>query len=57
MKRKIVKWSKIAIVLPLIILVIYLDNGHFSWEEFNHWIIHVAACVLVCETIHSWTDH
>ena len=56
MKKKIrglFRYSKVLILIPLLLLIIFLEEGTITVEALNHWGIHLAACILVCETVHS----
>jgi len=53
-KGLIIKTILSVLIIPIILLVIYLENGAITWAEVAHWGIHLFACILVCETVHAW---
>jgi len=56
--KKLKKLSKILVLIPLLLLIIYLEDGAITFDALHHWGIHIAACILVCETVHDlWHDH
>jgi len=54
--------SLIAVIGFVIIYEAMCDQhgtiGHLHAEDIfksiNHWIIHLSACIIVCETFHNW---
>ena len=44
---------KILLLLPLVAYVVYLEDGTIRIEGLMHWLVHLSACVLVCELFHS----
>jgi len=57
------KWIKIAFIIVLFIGIVLFEawcpdhGGGFHFHGISdaifHWFIHLAVCVLVCETVHS----
>ena len=48
------KWFKMfAIIVIIIIAVIYEGHGHFDWHDFNHLVVHISVCAIVCELLHT----
>jgi len=57
--------SVIAVIIFVIIWEATCDvhgSGHLHIQDvfssLNHWVIHLSACILVCETVHAfWHSH
>ena len=45
---------RVLSLIPILLLIIYLDEGAITLQGLNHWAVHIAACILVCETFHAW---
>jgi len=65
------KWSRLIRLLAVVGVVVFVvvyeatcaahGGGHIHLDSLissaTHWGVHIAACVLVCEYVHSITRH
>ena len=53
MSKKIKSWLLLAGCFVLVVGFSFLEEGHISFPDIRHLLLHIGICVLVCELIHG----